>query len=91
MSAQLKRSLVAGVIALAVLLIAHWFDAGVLADAQHQAARTYDAGPLLDLTGSPTCSLRREPSRWLWWLAISEPSRWRRLRRVGVSWCSCRR
>ena len=51
MSAQLKRSLVAGVIALAVLLIAHWFDAGVLADAQHQAARTYDAGPLLDLTG----------------------------------------
>jgi hypothetical protein len=31
MSAQLKRSLVAGVIALAVLLIAHWFDAGVLA------------------------------------------------------------
>jgi hypothetical protein len=49
MSAQLKRSLVAALIAAAVLLVAHWFDAGVLVDAQRQAGHTYDPAPLMDL------------------------------------------
>jgi hypothetical protein len=51
MSAQLRRPLVAGLIALAVLLIAQWFDAGVLADAQRQAGRTYDVGPFWNSMG----------------------------------------
>jgi hypothetical protein len=49
MSAQLKRSLVAALIAAAVLLVAHWFDAGVLVDAQRQAGYTFDPAPLMDL------------------------------------------
>ncbi len=49
MSAQLKRSLVAALMAPAVLLVAHWFDAGVLVDAQRQAGYTYDPAPLMDL------------------------------------------
>jgi hypothetical protein len=49
MSAQLKRSLVAALMAPAVLLVAHWFDAGVLVDAQRQAGYTFDPAPLMDL------------------------------------------
>jgi hypothetical protein len=49
MSARLKRSLVPALMAPAVLLVAHWFDAGVLVDAQSQAGRTYDPAPLMDL------------------------------------------
>ena len=49
MSAQLKRSLVAALMAPAVLLVAHWFDAGVLVDALRQAGYTYDPAPLMDL------------------------------------------
>jgi hypothetical protein len=37
MATQLRRWLVAALVALLTLLIAHWFDAGVLADAQHRA------------------------------------------------------
>jgi hypothetical protein len=46
-----RRSLVAALVALLALLIAHWFDAGVLVDAQKRAGYTYDPGPLVDLTG----------------------------------------
>jgi len=49
MSAQLKRSLVAALMAPAVLLVAYWFDAGVLVDAQRQAGYTFDPAPLMDL------------------------------------------
>ena len=51
MPATPKRALVAALVALLALLIAHWFDAGVLADAQIQAAGTYDYGPGYDLIG----------------------------------------
>jgi hypothetical protein len=51
MPGTLRRTLVAALVALLVLLVAHWFDAGVLADAQNRAGHTYDPGPLVDLTG----------------------------------------
>jgi hypothetical protein len=38
MATQLRRWLVAALVALLTLLIAHWFDAGVLTDAQLRAA-----------------------------------------------------
>ena len=47
---SLRRSAVAAVVAVLVLLIAHWFDAGVLVDAQNRAGHTYDPAPLVDLT-----------------------------------------
>jgi hypothetical protein len=58
MSAQLKRSFVAALMAPAVLLVAHWFDAGVLVDAQRQAGHTYDPAPLMDLM------VRVRPGSW---------------------------
>ncbi len=45
------RALVAALVALMALIIAHWFDAGVLADAEIRAAHTYDYGPGFDLIG----------------------------------------
>lgn len=45
------RALVAALVALLALLIAHWFDAGVLADVQIRAGHTYDYGPGFDLIG----------------------------------------
>jgi hypothetical protein len=44
------RAVAAGLVALGALLIAHWFDAGVLADAQVRAGYSYDVSPLADLT-----------------------------------------
>ena len=44
------RALVAALVALLVLLAAHWFDAGVLADARVRAGHTYDYAPLAGLT-----------------------------------------
>jgi len=44
-----RRGLVAALVALLALLVAHWFDAGVLADAQIRAGHTYDDAPFLDL------------------------------------------
>lgn len=46
MATRLKRWLVAALVALLTLLIAHWFDAGVLADAQLRAGHP---GLLFDL------------------------------------------
>jgi hypothetical protein len=47
---QLRRSLLAALVAVLVLAIAHWFDAGVLVDAQRRAGTTFDPGPLNYLT-----------------------------------------
>jgi hypothetical protein len=49
MGTQLRRSLVAALVALLTLLIAHWFDAGVLTDAQLRAAHPgllFNFGPV---------------------------------------------
>jgi hypothetical protein len=35
-------------VAIAALLLAHWFDAGVVADAQVRAGSTYDTGSLMN-------------------------------------------
>jgi hypothetical protein len=51
MSIQRRRSLVAVLVAAFVLLAAHWFDAGVLADAQNRAGHSYDYAPVADLLG----------------------------------------
>lgn len=50
MAGKLPRSLIAALVAAVALLIAHWFDAGVLHDAQIRAGFTYDTAPLVDLT-----------------------------------------
>jgi hypothetical protein len=50
MQIQARRSLVAALVALLVLLIAHWFDAGVLVDARNGFSYTYDPVALVDLT-----------------------------------------
>lgn len=50
MQIRARRSLVAAVVALLVLLIAHWFDAGVLVDARNGFSYSYDPVPLVDLT-----------------------------------------
>jgi hypothetical protein len=50
MQAQYVRSLLALVVALAALIVAHWFDSTVLADAQRQVGISFDPGPLLSLT-----------------------------------------
>jgi hypothetical protein len=47
---QLRRSLLAALVAVLALAIAHWFDAGVLVDAQRRAGTTFDPGPLFYLT-----------------------------------------
>jgi hypothetical protein len=49
MQVRYGRPLTAGVIALGALLLVHWFDAGVLADAQRRAGLTYDTGPFWNL------------------------------------------
>jgi hypothetical protein len=52
MATQLRRSLVAALVALLILLIAHWFDAGVLTDAQLRAAHPgllFNFGPVAHL------------------------------------------
>jgi hypothetical protein len=49
MQIQIRRSLVAALVALVVLLIAHWLDAGVVEDARIRADVTYDPRPLVDL------------------------------------------
>ena len=49
MSTQFRRSIVAGVIAALALLVAHWFDAGVLVDARARAQATFDFGQTADL------------------------------------------
>jgi hypothetical protein len=46
---RLGRELVAAVVALLTLLIAHWFDAGVLADARVRGAATFDQSPFFAL------------------------------------------
>jgi len=51
MPSTLRRTLVAALVALLVLLIAHWFDAAVLVDAENRAGHSYDYGPLTDLIG----------------------------------------
>jgi hypothetical protein len=50
MQIRARRSLVAALVALLVLLIAHWFDAGVLVDARNGFSYSYDPVPLVDLT-----------------------------------------
>jgi hypothetical protein len=50
MQIQVRRSLVAALVAPLVLLIAHWFDAGVLVDARNRFSYSYDPVPLVDLT-----------------------------------------
>jgi hypothetical protein len=50
MQIQARRSLVAALVALLVLLSAHWFDAGVLVDVRNGFSYTYDPVPLVDLT-----------------------------------------
>ena len=44
MSTPIRRSAIAALVAVAALLLAHWFDAGVVADAQIRFGRTFDAG-----------------------------------------------
>jgi hypothetical protein len=49
MATQLRRWLVAALVALLTLLIAHWFDAGVLTDAQLRSGHPgllFDLGPV---------------------------------------------
>jgi hypothetical protein len=47
---QLRRSVVAAFVALLALFVAHWFDAGVLVDAQRRAGTTFDPSALFYLT-----------------------------------------
>jgi hypothetical protein len=46
-----RRALLATLVALLALLIAYWFDSGVLADAQKRAGYTFDLGWFMELTG----------------------------------------
>jgi hypothetical protein len=46
-----RRALLAALVALLALLIAYWFDSGVLADAQKRAGYTFDMGWFMELTG----------------------------------------
>lgn len=50
MHSRLGKSLVATLVAVLALAIAHWFDAGVLLDAQRRAGVTFEPGPLFYLT-----------------------------------------
>ena len=50
MSMQIGRRLLPGLVALLVLPLAHWFDAGVLAEARIRAGQTYDSSGLFNLT-----------------------------------------
>ena len=50
MKDRFGRAFLAAVVALFALLIANWFDAGVLRDAQLRAGHTYDFGSAYDLT-----------------------------------------
>jgi hypothetical protein len=47
---QLRRAAIATLVALVALPVAHWFDAGWLADAQVRAGRTYEMSPYVDMT-----------------------------------------
>ena len=49
MNVRLGRAFLAGLVALLALLIANWFDAGVLRDAQLRAGQTYDFSWAFDL------------------------------------------
>jgi hypothetical protein len=49
MSIQFRRWLEPAIVALLVLTVAHWFDAGVLAEARLRAGRTYDPSNLYNL------------------------------------------
>jgi hypothetical protein len=46
-----RRALLAALVALLALLIAYWFDSGVLADAQKRAGYTFDMGWFMELAG----------------------------------------
>ncbi|HEX7490203.1 MAG TPA: hypothetical protein VF337_00690, partial [Candidatus Limnocylindrales bacterium] len=48
MSISIRRAAVAALVAAGVLLLANWFDAGVVADAKIRAGSTYDSGPLMN-------------------------------------------
>jgi hypothetical protein len=50
MLSQFRRWFVAALVAVLALLIGHWFDAGVLADAVRRAGVTFDPGPVFYLT-----------------------------------------
>jgi len=50
MQTLLGKSLVAMLVAVLALAIAHWFDAAVLVDAQRRAGVTFEPGPLFYLT-----------------------------------------
>ena len=47
---RFARPLIAALAAVPVLLVAHWFDASVLADAERQGASNFDLGPFFYLT-----------------------------------------
>jgi len=47
---QLRRAAIATLVAVVALPVAHWFDAGWLADAQIRATHTYEMSPLVDMT-----------------------------------------
>ena len=80
MFSTIQRSAAALIVAVAVLLVAHWFDAGVLFDAQVRAGRSYDTGSLVDtaviahfLTAAGVIAVA-----WVGW--------WARTRFVGVGY-----
>jgi hypothetical protein len=50
MATRFPRWIIPAVVAAVVLLVAQWFDASVLADANHRANATFDVGPVFDLT-----------------------------------------
>ncbi len=49
MDSRPGKSLVATLVAVVALAIAHWFDAGVLLEAQYRAGTTFEPGPLFYL------------------------------------------
>lgn len=80
MTIQLRRPIVAALVALLALVVAQWFDAGVLVDAQRQVSRTFDSRLLLYLL--PIAHLSTAATV----VAVGLAAWWSRSRLVGIGY-----